>query len=83
MGVTGTRDQVDSHAEDLVGRVRDAGAEHVCVGLGVSNHEQAGEVAAYADGVIVGSALVRALDEGGPAAVGRLAEELREGTVRS
>ncbi|WP_151952316.1 tryptophan synthase subunit alpha [Brevibacterium sp. Marseille-P9724] len=83
MGVTGTRDQVDSHAEGLVSRVREAGAEHVCVGLGVSNREQAAEVAAYADGVIVGSALVRALDEGGSAAVGRLAEELSEGTVRS
>lgn len=83
MGVTGTREQVDSHAEELVGRLREAGAEHVCVGLGVSNRDQAAEVAAYADGVIVGSALVRALEDGGPAAVGKLAEELRAGTVRS
>lgn len=83
MGVTGTREQVDSHAEELVGRLREAGVEHVCVGLGVSNRDQAAEVAAYADGVIVGSALVRALEDGGPAAVGKLAEELRAGTVRS
>ncbi len=65
MGVTGVRSSVDDHARDLVARLREAGAPHVCVGLGVSNREQATEVAAYADGVIVGSALIRALDEGG------------------
>ena len=80
MGVTGARSSVDSHAQDLVARVRQAGAEYVCVGLGVSNAQQVAEIAAYADGVIVGSALIRALGEGGPAAVGRLAAELVSGT---
>jgi tryptophan synthase alpha chain len=62
MGVTGTRAAVGVHAERLVAETRLAGAERVCVGLGVSTAAQAAEVASYADGVIVGSAFVRALD---------------------
>ncbi|CAL8898042.1 tryptophan synthase alpha chain [Kocuria varians] len=76
MGVTGTRDQVSSAAEDVVARARAAGAERVCVGLGVSSREHVLEIGEYADGVIVGTALVRALGEGGPEAVGRLAAHL-------
>jgi len=61
MGVTGVRSAVGSGAEALVRRTRDAGAERVCVGIGVSDGAQAAEIAAFADGVIVGSAAVRAL----------------------
>ena len=61
MGVTGERTTVGDAAEALVGRARDAGAPVVCVGLGVSTSEHAAKVAAYADGVIVGSAFVRPL----------------------
>lgn len=61
MGVTGTRDEVGVRAHQLVDDTRAAGADHVCVGLGVSTEEQAAEVGAYADGVIVGSAFVRPL----------------------
>lgn len=64
MGVTGERAAVSDAAEDLVRRTRAAGAERVCVGLGVSRPEHAREVGAYADGVIVGSALLRALRDG-------------------
>ncbi|ACQ80470.1 tryptophan synthase, alpha subunit [Beutenbergia cavernae DSM 12333] len=67
MGITGTRARVGERAEQLVADTRAAGAERVCVGLGVSNGAQAAEIAAYADGVIVGSALVRALDGVDPA----------------
>lgn len=63
MGVTGTRTSVGTHAQQLVEATRHAGADHVCVGLGVSDRAQAAEVARFADGVIVGSALVRALDD--------------------
>lgn len=70
MGVTGERASVSDAAEDLVRRTRAAGAERVCVGLGVSNPAHAREVGAYADGVIVGSALLRALGDG----VGSMAE---------
>jgi tryptophan synthase alpha chain len=61
MGVTGTRTSVDSHARDLVERTRAVSDIPVCVGLGLSRGAQAPELAAYADGVIVGSALVRTL----------------------
>ena len=61
MGVTGERNAVGGAAEKLVARAREAGASMVCVGLGVSTGKQAAEVAAYADGVIVGSAFVRPL----------------------
>lgn len=61
MGVTGERATVGSRAEQLVADTRSAGAERVCVGLGVSTPEQAADVARYADGVIVGSAFVRPL----------------------
>ena len=82
MGVTGVRGEVGAGAEHLVARTRAAGAQRVCVGLGVSTAAQAAEVARYADGVIVGSALVRALDGGGPAALHALAVQLSDG-VRS
>lgn len=63
MGVTGERAAVDAAAEALVQRTRDNGAELVCVGLGVSTGEQAAGIGSYADGVIVGSAFVRALSK--------------------
>lgn len=61
MGVTGVQTSIESDAEQLVRRTHAAGATNVCVGIGVSNREQAREVGQYADGVIVGSALVQAL----------------------
>jgi tryptophan synthase alpha chain len=60
MGVTGARTSVSSQAPQLVARVRAADPDlPVGVGLGVANGAQAAEVAAFADGVIVGSALVK------------------------
>ena len=82
MGVTGTRDAVSSAAPELVARMREVTAMPVAVGLGVSTGAQAAEVAAYADGVIVGSAFVRAAMEGGDAAIATLATDLANG-VRS
>jgi tryptophan synthase alpha chain len=82
MGVTGTRATVGNRAEELVERVRRHTGLPVCVGLGVSDGDQAAEVAAYADGVIVGSAFVRALQEGGPDAVRTLAQDLAAGVRR-
>jgi tryptophan synthase alpha chain len=84
MGVTGARDTTSSAAPALVTRVREATTLPVGVGLGVSNREQAAEVASYADGVVVGSALVRCLldapdEASGAKAVGVLAAELAAG----
>ena len=82
MGVTGTRSAVGNRAEELVARTRALTSLPVCVGLGVSNADQAAEVAAYADGVIVGSAFVRTLRDEGVDAVRTLARELAEGVRR-
>lgn len=79
MGVTGTRDQVSNAAPALVARMRAVTDLPVCVGLGVSNGVQAAEVASYADGVIVGSAFVRAALDGGDAEVNALARDLATG----
>jgi tryptophan synthase alpha chain len=73
MGVTGARTSVDADARSLVERVRAVTDLPVCVGLGVSTGEQAAELAAHADGVIVGSALVRTL-----AGAGDLPDHLEE-----
>jgi len=85
MGVTGTRATVGDAAERLVGRTRAvAGELPICVGLGVSNADQAAEVAGFADGVIVGSAYVRTLLQGGgPDGVRVLSTELAEGVRRA
>jgi tryptophan synthase alpha chain len=61
MGVTGARATTSDLAGPLVARTRRHTSLPIGVGLGVSNGEQAAEVASYADGVIVGSAFVRAL----------------------
>jgi len=84
MGVTGTRTSVSSGAPDLVARIRTTTDLPIAVGLGVSTREQAKGVAGYADGVIVGSAFIKALldapDEAtGLAAVKALASELAQG----
>ena len=85
MGVTGARTSVSQQAPDLVARVRHADREMpVGVGLGVGNGKQAAEVAAFADGVIVGSALIRCVLEAPDRATGlarlrALSAELAEG----
>ena len=85
MGVTGARATVGEHVADVVARTRAAGAQRVCVGLGVSTGAQAREIGAYADGVIVGSALVKTLfDEDfdrGLKALGELTSELKSGVT--
>ena len=81
MGVTGTRATVGNAAATLVARTRAVAPDlAVCVGLGVSDGRQAAEVAAFADGVIVGSAYVREMLEGrGAKGVRALSEDLARG----
>ncbi|MFV8247393.1 tryptophan synthase subunit alpha [Mycolicibacterium peregrinum] len=78
MGVTGARDVVSNAAPELVRRVKEVSDIPVGVGLGVRSGAQAAEIGTYADGVIVGSALVSALGEGLDA-LRRLTEELANG----
>jgi tryptophan synthase alpha chain len=87
MGITGAREAVSSSAAGVVARVREHTTLPVGVGVGVSTAAQARQVAGFADGVIVGSALVRRLAEAATAdeavaAVGALTAELAEGVRR-
>lgn len=87
MGVTGARTTTSTVAPALVERVRAATDLPVGVGLGVSDGAQAAEVAAYADGVIVGSAYVRLLFDtdtpgAGAKAVAALTDDLAAGVRR-
>ena len=70
MGVTGTRTSVSSSAQSLVSKLRTVTDLPIAVGLGVSTPDQAREVAQYADGVIVGSAFIRLLQESSSLAEG-------------
>lgn len=80
MGVTGARASVGEGAKVLVQRTRAVSDLPICVGLGVSTAEQAAQVAGFADGVIVGSALVAALrDDRSRSGLAALTEELARG----
>ena len=82
MGITGARQDVDAAARSLVARLRAVHAHDVCVGIGISTGDQVAEVLQYADGAIVGSALVTALAEHGVAGVARTAAALAQGRTR-
>jgi tryptophan synthase alpha chain len=84
MGVTGTRASLSAAAATLVRRIRAVSELPVCVGLGISTGAQAAQAAGFADGVIVGSAMVKAIldapgQAGGFAAVRQLTTELAGG----
>jgi len=78
-GTTGERDELPPGLEESVGGIRDATDVPVAVGFGISTSEQARAVAEIADGVIVGSRIVRAAGEGGPEAVGVVVADLSRG----
>lgn len=84
LGVTGVRDELSKRARALVEAIRAETETPVAVGIGVSSAEHAREVASYADGVIVGSALVKRVGEARDpvAAVGGFVSELRAAVVR-
>ncbi|MEV7769132.1 tryptophan synthase subunit alpha [Microbacterium sp. NPDC086615] len=82
MGITGERAELDAAARRLVERLRAHGADHACVGIGISNAAQVAGVVEYADGAIVGTALVKALRDGGVEGLSTLAHELSAGTAQ-
>lgn len=89
MGVTGARDATSDLAAPLVARTRAVTDLPIGVGLGVSDGDQAAEVARFADGVIVGSAFVRRLLDAGTdraaglASLAELTRDLAEGVRRA
>jgi tryptophan synthase alpha chain len=86
LGVTGVKAVATDVTRELVARVKARTELPVAVGIGVKDRASAAEVAVYADGVIVGSSIVRAAGEGepsgAPARVGALVRELRAGMSR-
>jgi tryptophan synthase alpha chain len=86
LGVTGVDAVDDGPTRALVDRIRERTNTPVAVGIGVRDRATAASVAGFADGVIVGSALLRAVadgsPDGAPARVRALVSELREGMVR-
>jgi tryptophan synthase alpha chain len=80
LGVTGERSAVGERTALLAKRLKAITDLPVVMGFGVSTPEQAAQIAADADGVVVGSALMRAvLDGADPEAVGRFVGDLRAG----
>lgn len=82
-GVTGARSELAGSLAAEVGLLRAGAAVPVAVGFGISTPEQAATVGALADGVVVGSALVEALSEGGVEAGVRLVRSLRAALGRT
>jgi tryptophan synthase alpha chain len=88
MGVTGARESTSELAAPLVERTKKVTDLPVAVGLGVSNGDQAAQVARHADGVIVGSAFVRVLLDApdratGLEALADLTRDLADGVRRA
>ena len=78
LGITGERDSLARSALDIAGRLKAVTDVPVLVGVGISTPQQAVETCAVADGVIVGSAVVRrALEVGTPEGVADLVAEFR------
>ncbi len=84
-GVTGARESVAAGARDLIASVgeRSAGRAPVAAGFGLRTPAQVAELAPVADGLIVGSALVTAMRDGGADALGTLVRSLFAATARA
>ena len=81
MGITGERAELDAAARTLVSRLREFGVDNACVGIGISTPSQVSGVLEYADGAIVGTALVRALRDGGLEGLAAETRTLTAGTA--
>ncbi len=81
MGVTGVRSEITTDLGAILANIRKATDVPACVGFGISTPEQAAEIASIADGVIVGSAIVRLAEQyGGHAAehIGAYVRKMKE-----
>ncbi len=77
-GVTGARDRLPADLEVFVGRVRKTTSQPLCVGFGISTPQQAKQVAAIAEGVIVGSRLIQLMEAEDIKQVGGFIKGLRD-----
>ncbi|MBO4242604.1 MAG: tryptophan synthase subunit alpha [Clostridiales bacterium] len=81
LGVTGTRTSITTDIPTLVGKIKESSKVPCAIGFGISNPEQAANMARSADGVIVGSAIVKIIAKYGkdaPAHVGAFVKEMKE-----
>jgi tryptophan synthase alpha chain len=81
-GVTGMRSELPANLSERLEMVRRVSPVPVVAGFGISNAEQARVVGAHADGVVVGSAIVRAAQADGPAAARQVCVEIKRGLKR-
>jgi tryptophan synthase alpha chain len=81
-GVTGARDELPPGLGEFAARVRRATRLPLCIGFGISNAKQAGQIAKIADGVIVGSRIVNLMGEGSTASLQSFIRELRSAIDR-
>ena len=77
MGVTGVRSEINTDLSSILSAIRAATDVPVAVGFGISTPEQATQISAYADGIIVGSAIVKVIEEHGANASQPLFEYVR------
>jgi tryptophan synthase alpha chain len=77
MGVTGARAELPRDLSEQLAALREVTAVPICVGFGISTPQQAAAVARIADGVVVGSSLIDALDRGGPNGAQALLSSMR------
>jgi tryptophan synthase alpha chain len=82
MGVTGARTSLPANLEQQIAALRSVTDVPIAVGFGISTPEQAAAVAEVADGVVVGSALIDALDRGGVALAEALLRDMRDAMDR-
>jgi tryptophan synthase alpha chain len=79
-GVTGERASVSDALGPLIASMRKVTQQPLCAGFGIATPEQAGQVARMADGVVVGSAIVRMIEQGSSASqLEAFARSLRQG----
>ena len=78
MGVTGVRSEITTDLGAILANIRKATNVPACVGFGINTPEQAAEIASIADGVIVGSAIVKLAEQYGGHAAGHIGAYVRK-----
>ena len=77
MGVTGVRSEIQTDLPSIIKTVRSVAKVPVAVGFGISTPLQAADICKYSDGIIVGSAIVKLIEEHGPSSARPLSEYVR------
>jgi tryptophan synthase alpha chain len=65
MGITGMRNEIETDLSSIIAAIREVTDVPTAIGFGINTPQQAKDMAAYADGAIVGSAIVKIIEEHG------------------